>query len=220
MPPVDRDRRADLLRAEDVAVGTGSAGVTAASLGIRPGESVVLVGSQRARAEALLRCLAGIVKPRRGRVMFGDTAVSEWTDTERARLRRTVFAVVSDPRPTDYAMSVLDFVARPLRVTGSTVEQARSRAIAALDEADARHLAGRLMSDLDPVDVRLTTIARAWTAAPVVTFAVAPTDGLDSGGGRRVSEVLTTARHHPGSTLVTVTEDPELSGRMDRRIAC
>lgn len=220
MTPLDRDRGTDLLRAEDLAVGSGAAGITDATLGVHPGESVALLGTQRARAEILLRCLAGFVKPRRGRVLFGGAPVSEWSDVDRARLRRTLFGVIVDPRPTDSTLSVVDFVSRPLRGSGMAVDKARMRALAALDDADARHLVGRQLDDLSPVDRRLATIARAWTSSPIATFAIGPTDGLDAPSSRRVTDVLTSARHHPGAMLVVVTDDVELASRLDRRMSC
>jgi putative ABC transport system ATP-binding protein len=58
-------------------------------------------------------------------------------------------------------------------------------------------------------------VARALLFAPAVVVADEPTASLDSENGRTVGDLLLEMCRQSGSTLVVVSHDPDLLGRLD-----
>jgi lipoprotein-releasing system ATP-binding protein len=61
-------------------------------------------------------------------------------------------------------------------------------------------------------------VARALANDPPIVLADEPTGSLDSVSSRQVFTILETLVRDRGKTVVAVTHDLELAGRMDRRI--
>jgi predicted ABC-type transport system involved in lysophospholipase L1 biosynthesis ATPase subunit len=59
-------------------------------------------------------------------------------------------------------------------------------------------------------------LARALIHAPRVILADEPTGELDTASAATVIDLLLTAQHDLGATLVVVTHDPRVAARMDR----
>ena len=58
-----------------------------ASLGVRPGEIVAVMGPSGSGKSTLLHCLAGILVPEEGEVWFGGQRLDTLSDARRSALR-------------------------------------------------------------------------------------------------------------------------------------
>src|ERR1700722_6828335 len=65
-----------------------------ASLGVRPGEIVAVMGPSGSGKSTLLHCLAGILVPEEGEVWFGGQRLDTLSDGRRSALRRDRFGFV------------------------------------------------------------------------------------------------------------------------------
>jgi lipoprotein-releasing system ATP-binding protein len=61
-------------------------------------------------------------------------------------------------------------------------------------------------------------IARAVLLRPRVVLADEPTGNLDERNGQKIAEVLTALNAELGMTLIVVTHNADLAGRMTRRL--
>src|SRR6516164_5780157 len=65
-----------------------------ASLGVRQGEIVAVMGPSGSGKSTLLHCLAGILVPEKGEVWFGGQRLDTLSDSRRSALRRDRFGFV------------------------------------------------------------------------------------------------------------------------------
>src|ERR1700684_3134487 len=70
-----------------------------ASLGVRPGEIVAVMGPSVSGKSTLLHCLAGILVPEEGEVWFGGQRLDSLSDDRRSTLRRDRFGFVFQSGP-------------------------------------------------------------------------------------------------------------------------
>src|SRR5690349_21672601 len=87
-----------------------------ASVRIRAGEAVAVMGPSGSGKSTLLHCLAGILPPDDGRVHYGGRDLWAMTDTARSALRRTEFGFVFQFGQLVPELSCLENVAMPLRL--------------------------------------------------------------------------------------------------------
>src|ERR1700744_6323506 len=68
-----------MLRVEDLDVFYGDAqALDGVSLDIEQGAIVAIVGANGAGKTSLIRAIAGMLRPARGRILFGDTDIAGW----------------------------------------------------------------------------------------------------------------------------------------------
>ena len=114
--------------------GAARAAVADASLEVREGESVGLVGGSGSGKTTLARCVVGLETPSEGMIELDGVDVTSWTNLSRAKrrpLRRAVQMVFQDP------YSSLD----PMCTVGSTLREA----LAAVREPSRKDDVSRLL---------------------------------------------------------------------------
>src|SRR5580658_5055851 len=88
-------RTAKIVEARDLFLSFGETpALRGASLGVRPGEIVAVMGPSGSGKSTLLHCLAGILVPDQGQVWFGGKRLDTLSDDRRSALRRNRFGFV------------------------------------------------------------------------------------------------------------------------------
>jgi putative ABC transport system ATP-binding protein len=190
----------------------------AAALSIWPGEVVAVMGPSGSGKSTLLHCLAGIVRPDSGRVLYGGTDIGALSDTRRSALRRQDFGFVFQFGQLVPELTCLENVALPLRLAGvkrSIAEHAASSWLARLEVAE---VAGQRPGDVSGGQGQRVAVARALVAEPKVVFADEPTGALDSLNGERVMKLLVTAARESRTAVVLVTHEPRVAAYSDREV--
>ncbi|GAA3896731.1 ABC transporter ATP-binding protein [Streptomyces gulbargensis] len=199
------------------AYGRGAATVRAlrgVSVALAPGTFTAVMGPSGSGKTTLLHCLAGMDRPTRGAVWWGDTAVSRLPERRLAVLRRRRVGFVFQAFNLMPAMTVAQNVELPGRLAGERPERGR------VLEAIARvGLAGRERDrpgQLSGGQQQRVAIARALVSRPQVLFADEPTGALDRATGHEILTLLREGVDRDGRTCVTVTHDPVAAGYADR----
>ncbi len=162
-----------MLRLENIEVCLGSFQLTVENLEVREGEYFIVLGPSGAGKTILVYTIAGIVKPRRGRIFIRGRDV-----TKEPPEKRNVALV-----PQNYAlfphMTVFDNIAFGLKVRGfSRAEiERRVREIAKLLEIE--HLLNRRPSQLSGGEQQRVALARALVVGPDVLLLDEPLSALD-----------------------------------------
>jgi putative ABC transport system ATP-binding protein len=87
--------KAKIIEARDLSLSFGSTpALQGASLGVRRGEIVAVMGPSGSGKSTLLHCLAGILVPDQGEVSYGGQRLDKLSDDRRSALRRDRFGFV------------------------------------------------------------------------------------------------------------------------------
>ncbi|MCX4683399.1 ABC transporter ATP-binding protein [Kitasatospora purpeofusca] len=206
--------RADELYRE---YGRGTAAVQAlrgVSVAFAPGTFTAVMGPSGSGKTTLLHCLAGMDRPTRGTVRWGDAEVSGLPERRLAELRRSRVGFVFQAFNLMPAMTVAQNVELPGRLAGRRPDRRQ-----VLDALARVGLAGRERhrpGQLSGGQQQRVAIARALVSGPEVLFADEPTGALDRSTGHEVLALLRSGVDRDGRTCVMVTHDPVAAGYADR----
>src|SRR6185436_20597381 len=187
------------------------------SFSIPAGEFLAIVGPSGSGKSTLLGLLAGLDRPRSGRVILDGQDLSTLTEDGRARLRADKVGFVFQSFHLIPTLTARENIQVPLELRG---EEATAPARA--DELLARvGLAGRghhYPAQLSGGEQQRVALARAFSHRPGILFADEPTGNLDAATGATVIALMTDLNRELGTTLVLVTHDPDLAARARRII--
>ncbi|MGA8114755.1 MAG: ABC transporter ATP-binding protein [Actinocatenispora sp.] len=192
--------------------------LTGASMHVRAGEVVAVMGSSGSGKSTLLHCLAGILRPDSGRVLYRDTELSSMSDRDRSALRRSDFGFVFQFGQLVPELTCLENVALPLRLDGVKRREAERRATEWLERLEVTDVAGKRPGEVSGGQGQRVAVARALVTTPRVVFADEPTGALDSLNGERVMRLLTEAARQSGAAVLLVTHEPRVAAYSDREI--
>jgi iron complex transport system ATP-binding protein len=185
--------------------------VAGASLEVRAGEVVGVIGPNAAGKSTLARLCCGLIQASAGEVKLGGMPMEKLSRRERAR--RVAF-LPQDP-PSDLA-----FTAREVALMGRAphlglwaLESASdlARADAALAEASALDLADRPVSQLSGGERQRVFLARAFAQEAALLVLDEPTDGLDLAHQVLLVDALRSRAKKGGGSLL-VLHDLALAG--------
>jgi putative ABC transport system ATP-binding protein len=189
-----------------------------ASLGVRQGEIVAVMGPSGSGKSTLLHCLAGILVPADGQVWFGGERLDTLGDNRRSALRRDRFGFVFQSGQLVPELTAEENVALPLLLSGTRRGPAMRAARKWFAALGLDGLQSRRSGELSGGQAQRVALARGLIAGPRVLFADEPTGSLDSVSGELVMDLLTAAVREQGTTVVLVTHDARVAAYADREV--
>ncbi len=176
-------------------------------LALYPGEFAALVGNNGAGKSTLARVLAGLLRPRQGRITWNEKL-------RRLPLGRRVGFLFQNPLDQLVCDTVEEEVAFGPRNLGLP---ARERLEATLAAADLTALRHRRSAALSVGEQQRTALAAALSTDPNLLILDEPTMGQDWAHLSRLMESLIQLNHN-GQTILLITHDDKLVCRYARRI--
>lgn len=162
----------------------------------------VVLGPNGAGKTSLLRLMHGLETPRAGRVTWAVPA-------EKAREAQAfVFQ-----RPVMMRRSVVDSIAYPLMLHGTSKTEARARARDLAAKVGLGALTERPATALSGGEQQKLSLARALIRAPQVLFLDEPCTNLDGRSTREIEAILVDARA-TGTRIVMATHDKDQARRL------
>ena len=187
-------------------------------LEIRKEDFTIIMGASGSGKSTLLYALSGMDKPTLGKVWFGDTDISAYTNDQLAVFRRNHCGFVFQSIYLLENMNVMDNI-----LTGALVAQKNSpelvkRAEDLLDKVGiGKALRAKFPNQLSGGEAQRVGIVRAVINEPQILFADEPTGSLNSASGSDVLDIFTEL-HEKGQCIVMVTHDLRTALRGNRVI--
>jgi phospholipid/cholesterol/gamma-HCH transport system ATP-binding protein len=173
-------------------------------LSVAPGESVVIVGPSGTGKSVFLKHLIGLLRPDRGRVLVDGRDFWSLGAIERNTLRKKFGMAFQEGALFD-SMSVYDNIAFPLRRSGRSAVQVRSRVEECLELVQLPDVATRRPAELSGGMRRRVGFARAIAHQPEILLFDEPNTGLDPIMTDIIAEVILGIRARLRATIVTIT---------------
>ncbi|MFG2572577.1 ABC transporter ATP-binding protein [Streptomyces sp. NPDC048481] len=189
-----------------------------ADFSIHPGEVVAVMGPSGSGKSTLLHCLAGIVTPDSGSIMYDGRDLATMSDAQRSALRRSDFGFVFQFGQLVPELTCVENVALPLRLNGAPRKKAERTALEWMQRLEVDDLGGKRPGEVSGGQGQRVAVARSLVTAPRVLFADEPTGALDSLNGERVMELLTEAARTANAAVVLVTHEARVAAYSDREI--
>jgi putative ABC transport system ATP-binding protein len=189
-----------------------------ASVCVKRGEIVAVMGPSGSGKSTLLHCLAGILVPDSGEVCFGGQRLDTMRETQRSRLRRDHFGFVFQFGQLVPELTAEENVALPLLLAGTHRDEALRAARSWFQGLDLEGMERHRTGEMSGGQSQRVALARGLVAQPDVLFADEPTGSVDSLNGELVMGLLTRAAREQGSTVLLVTHEPRVAAYADREV--
>ncbi|MGY4744737.1 ABC transporter ATP-binding protein [Streptomyces sp. ATMOS53] len=208
-----------LLAAENLRKAYGpTMALDGAEFSIHPGEVVAVMGPSGSGKSTLLHCLAGIVTPDSGSIIYDDRDLARMSDAQRSQLRRSEFGFVFQFGQLVPELTCVENVALPLRLNGTPRKQAERTALGWMERLEVDDLGRKRPGEVSGGQGQRVAVARSLVTSPRLLFADEPTGALDSLNGERVMELLTEAARSTNAAVVLVTHEARVASYSDREI--
>ncbi len=184
---------------------------------IEEGEFVAIMGPSGCGKSTLLNILGLLDNPTGGKYILNGTEVSQYTESQRTKLRKGVIGFVFQSFNLIDELNVYENIELPLLYMGISSSERKKRVNVVMERMAITHRSKHFPQQLSGGQQQRVAIARAVVANPKLILADEPTGNLDSKNGKEVMGLLTELNKE-GTTIVMVTHSQNDSGYADRVI--
>jgi putative ABC transport system ATP-binding protein len=187
------------------------------SLEVDGGSGLAVIGPSGCGKSTLLGLLGGLDAPTTGRVVVGNEELSAMAERQRVGVRRRHLGLVFQSDNLLPFLTAVENVAQQVALHGADPDHERCGRLLhdlGLSPDDA----AKLPDQMSGGQRQRVAVARALVHRPAVILADEPTGSVDAANAAAILDLLLVAQRDTGATLVVVTHDRAIAGRLDRTV--
>jgi len=188
------------------------------SFSLERGEMLGVVGVSGAGKTTLLQIVGTLDRPTSGAVVYDGRDVTGMGEEELAGFRNRSIGFVFQFHHLLPEFNSRENVMLPCLISGMSWEEADRRATELLAEVGLSDRLTHRVGEISGGEQQRVAICRALAMGPEVILADEPTGNLDKETASGVMDLLETLNRNRGLSMVVVTHNEELAGRMHRVI--
>ncbi len=183
------------------------------NLEIWEGQKVAIVGPSGSGKSTILSLIAGLDTPDAGEVLFEGRAVNKMSERELALYRNNDIGIIFQSFELILPFTVRENISAPQEIKKDLKHEVINNLI---NEVNLNNKSESAVTNLSGGEKQRVAIARALSNNPKLILADEPTGSLDSATGKRVLEILISLAEKENKTLIIITHDEGIAGRMDK----
>lgn len=181
-----------------------------ASLEIKQGEFVALVGPSGSGKSTMLQLMGALDQPSSGEVWVDNQSVNQMADHELAKIRRDRIGFIFQSFNLIPVLSVFGNVELPLVLQKVAKQERHDRVYAMLERVGLADRALHKTEELSGGQRQRVAIARALVTNPSIVLSDEPTANLDSKTGEEILALMRRLNEEQQVTLLFATHDPKI----------
>ena len=197
-----------MIRIEDLHKSfNGVAVLKGVNLEVENGELLALIGRSGYGKSVLLKHVAGLLRPDRGRILVDDQDMCRLRGRELTRVRNRLGFLFQSGALFD-SMTILDNVAFPLREkTKLSEQQIREKVMGELEQVGLLGSEEKYPSQISGGMVKRASLARALVEEPEIMLIDEPTTGLDPLTGHTILNLIDACHKRLRFSGIVVTHE-------------
>lgn len=184
---------------------------------LNKGELTLIMGPSGSGKTTLLSLIGCIIYPTEGSVYLKNIEVNKLSEDELADIRLNTVGFVFQHFNLIEPLTALENVMQPLLLQGISTQEAKEKAVLALEKVNLSNRMYNLPQKLSGGQKQRVAIARALVTNPEIILCDEPTASLDAKSGAAIMEELK-GLAHSGKAVMIVTHDLRLRKYADRVI--
>lgn len=177
-----------------------------------------IMGPSGSGKSTLVYILAGLTQPSAGSVVVEGEDLTRLSPAERARWRRQRVGIMLQRDNLHPLLNVADNIALPLRLAGRSRSDIQTRVGQLLEQIGLEGRRRHRIAELSGGEAQRVALAVALGPRPQVLLADEPTGELDEATADTILDLLTALRTKESAAILTVTHNPRVAERADRRL--
>ncbi|MGN7455052.1 ABC transporter ATP-binding protein [Paenibacillus pasadenensis] len=188
------------------------------NLSVKDGELMAIIGNSGSGKSTLLNILGGLDRPSAGTVRVGPWDLLKITDEQLVKYKRETVGFIwqNNARNLLPYLSAIENVEMPMMLRGK-VDRAYSRQL--LEWVGLKERMHNKLHQLSGGEQQRVAIAISLSNRPQMLLADEPTGSVDSRTSDLIMDIFRTLNRELGLTIVIVTHDLSLAGKVDRVVA-
>lgn len=188
------------------------------NIDINKGEFIALLGTSGSGKSTLLNMLAGLERPTKGTISYGNIDLTKLSEAQITKFRNLNIGFVFQSYNLLPYLSAWENVALPLTFKGIPASQRKKEAEKILEAVGLSYRMNNKPNELSGGQQQRVSIARAFVGRPSIIFADEPTGNLDTKTSFEIMQLIKDIITENDQTFIMVTHDEEMTEFADRTL--
>ncbi len=182
----------------------------------KQGEQWLLLGQSGSGKTTLLHLLGGLLSPKKGKVVVGDTDITKLSEHAKDLFRGQNIGIIFQNTHFIRSLNVQENLMLAQKLANLKIDKDRIQHL--LDRLNVGHKIKSSTDQLSVGEQQRVAIARALVNRPKIILADEPTSALDDVNCGQVIELIEEVANEVKATLLVVTHDARLSSKFTNQI--